>query len=456
MNTAARLVIALFLVVLVVTPALCQTNNGPTQEDLLRAIQTLKDASDPNLNAERGFRGQFNNARLILKRNPEQSLDLVIGLLRENDLQVRVNGAITLAEIAQSGHITPKVLEGLNQCMRDSNPAIVYWGLSGLAARGVPEETLQSAIIECLDVKEHPQILRMTAATIAGDKNIKSVLPWLVEYLTIILPSYDFQVEEHLKVPLGQTGATGTSRSFSPARSGEAPRSRMAPGRATRGIDAEESRLRRTTPGRTTPGRTSPSRTTPGRTTPGRTTPGRTTPGRTTPGRTTPGRTTPGRTTPGRTTLGRTTPGRTTPGWGERTEEEEVEWVPQFTIIDPDTDPEYVNSEKLQALAEELEALPAVAELHALGFIIEKLAKKDLRDEPFTEALSFETNPPWRLRPCAEAAIAWMEKNKAQFPMGPAPAKPAEKEAAPAEGIAEPVKPTTSEPVKPAAEAGEE
>ena len=392
MSIAARFLMAFFLAVALAAPALCQADNGPSNDELLTAIQILKNAGDPELSVDRTFKSQFTNARLTLARNPDQSLDLVIGLLRENDIQMRLNAALTLAEMTRAGHVSNEILDGLAQCMRDSNYAIVYWGLMGLSARDVPDDALKPAIIQCVDMK-YPQILRMTAATIARDRNMKPVLPWLVEYLKKILPAYDKQVKKKLTVPVKET--TASPRDSQPAH-GAAP---GPVGKVGGGLIAKKGAFDLRNPH-------SP-------------------------------------------VVGKALAPRPRPDNILSPKESASKQATTYRTINPDK--EYKSSARLEKLAMELEADPAIAELHALGFIIEELAKdKDiLGDEPFGEENSFEVNPPWRLRDCAEAAIAWMEAHKDEFSERPEAAP------TPAASEADEPGPTTEEVITPPEETDE-
>ena len=96
--------------------------------------------------------------------------------------------------------------------------------------------------------------------------------------------------------------------------------------------------------------------------------------------------------------------------------------------IDPERDWQDVTllADNIRAFEE----IPIVRELHTAGLAVESLAKRNTLDLPFTKAGSFEYNPPWKFKPCVEAAVAWLEKNRDQFEALPEPkAAPAPAEA---------------------------
>lgn len=351
---------------------------APSREALDNAIQTLKDAANPDVSVKGDFKFKYTRAQNLLIRNPGSSLNLLAKLLDENETQTRLNGAITLARIAAAGHQDPKLVSALERCMGDSNRGIVYWGLMGLAADAASPKDRLAAIARCLDLA-HPQILRMTAAAIAGKKDVKEALPWLVEHLKTILPLYEEQVDNLLTIKEFVTEEAATAGGTRPttAPPSAAMRSYPRPSRPTGAGYMGGPAARPPTPMR-------PSRPT-------------------------------GR---GRVSGA---PGRAEIGGSGRTVERIVR------RINPDE--EWDTSEILAEKIREFEALPAVMELHQLGLVVEKLARKDLRDRPFTQEASFERNPPWKLKPCVEAAVAWMNKNRDKFPEGPKP----KREPAPAE-----------------------
>ena len=101
-------------------------------------------------------------------------------------------------------------------------------------------------------------------------------------------------------------------------------------------------------------------------------------------------------------------------------------------------DPDRLSFQEVEMLILDLQELPSVYELDEIGYIVESLAKANPRDTPFGEEASFERTPPWALDRCVEAAVAWLDKNRAEFRNAPAPvtdaaAEETEETAAPAE-----------------------
>ena len=178
-------------------PATAWSQEAPSLDRLQEAIQTLKDTTDREKSSERGFTARLTLARRLLVDNRAQSLGLVVGLLDENDTQMRLNGAITLAGFARAGDTSPELIEALKRCLRDTNPAITYWGLQGLAAQNMPEKEKLDAIVRCMSDKRSKDI--HTAAVYAAKRgNVKQAIPWIVEYQKRRLPSYKLQVEAAL------------------------------------------------------------------------------------------------------------------------------------------------------------------------------------------------------------------------------------------------------------------
>jgi len=93
-------------------------------------------------------------------------------------------------------------------------------------------------------------------------------------------------------------------------------------------------------------------------------------------------------------------------------------------------DPDKLSFQEVEMLILDLQELPSVYELHEIGYIVETLAKTNPRERPFGDEASFERTPPWALDRCVEAAVAWLDKNRAEFPNAPAPATDAAREAA--------------------------
>jgi len=74
----------------------------------------------------------------------------------------------------------------------------------------------------------------------------------------------------------------------------------------------------------------------------------------------------------------------------------------------------------LENLCAQIEALPSVMELHRAGLTLEDMlpetAFKDLPADKQRLKFEFSVTPPWALDKCVEAAVVWMDKNKAAYP----------------------------------------
>ena len=110
--------------------------------------------------------------------------------------------------------------------------------------------------------------------------------------------------------------------------------------------------------------------------------------------------------------------------------EEDVE----AQVIQRRIDPEKLSIQEVEEFFFQLQEMPAVIELHQTGLILEELARKSPLDMPFGEGASFQTTPLWDLARCVEAAVVWLDKNRAEFPHMPAPAQPEVEETAAPEG----------------------
>jgi len=353
---------------LVFAPLAFAQSNGVTDAEIDAAIQTLKETADPDVSVQSGFGFKLKQAKITLARYPEQSLDKLAALLDENVVQIRLNAAISLAGIAASGHEDPKLIENLRRCLGDSSIAIVYWGLTAMTDRNMPDEARREAVARCLD-KRKPQIVRLTAITLAQEQEIKTALPWLVEYMKELLPDYDAKVKDRLAIkevvtegaaergPRVLPGAGGVRRGLVPGGPPGMPGMPGMPG------------IRPPEPGMD--------------------------------------------------------PARAVEAAPTRKE-----------VIVGYIDPEkaWKDGAILADHIRDFETIPVVRELHTTGLAVESLAKRDMRDMPFTKELSFEYNPPWKFKPCVEAAVAWLDENRDQFDAWPeSEAPPAAEAEAPAD-----------------------
>ena len=344
------------LLATMILPCMSQAQDAATDAEIEAAIQTVKKIADPEASVAGGFKFQFTQARNILVRNPQKSLGKVSALLAENVVQLRLNGAIILAQIAENGHKGAELVKALQQCMGDQNEAVVYWGLQGLTTPGFPEEARREAIATCLE-ETRTQLVRMTAVSLAHQRGVKSSLPWLLQHIQSLLPKYNAARDDQLAIRQTRTEqveAAGEGRDA--AGVPVPPRGRPQPPRG--GLRPAEPGMEGAAPG---------------------------------------------------STRGRTGT---------------VDRVVVVGHIDPDK--QWLDPNVLEQKIREFGEVPVIWEFHTTGLAIEDLARKDRGDYPFTKALSFEYNPPWKLKPCAEAAVAWMSKHKAEFSAWPKPkAKPA-------------------------------
>ena len=400
MYRARWLCMGIFLAWLLV-PLTAWSQAGPSEKDLADAIQKLKDVADAKLSVHTSFRFQLQQAQRMLADNYPQSFPLVVALLDEGDAQIRLNATVVLAGSAQRVKPpTPELIEGLKRCVQDSNSSVAYWGVQGLTVDTMPTADKLDAIGAGLDMNR-PRQLRLATARVVEDNRIREAIPNIVEHLQRILPPYTAQVEAMLtyEETVGESGeATRTGRSAT----------------------------RFSTRSSTYSGRDIPS--------------GRRDVPRAPvmPGRT--GRT--GRAPvpmPGRRTV---SPTRSTLRRGEEDLEAQV--------IQRRIDPEKLSIQEVEELMFQLREMPAVIELHQIGLILEQLARKSPLDMPFGEGASFETTPLWDLARCVEAAVVWLDKNRAEFPQGPAPAQPEVQETPAPEGGEAP------KPEEPAAPESEE
>ena len=168
-------------------------------EELGEAIQVLKDTADREKSAENAFRYRLARARKQLVDNRQIALKLVVALLDENETQIRLNAAISLAEFADGGENSQELIEALKRCLRETNAGITYWGLQGLTSPSMPAEEKLAAIVQCMSEKS-PQDLRIAAAYAAQNGEVKQAVPWLIGYMKLLLPDYRSQVQAALVV----------------------------------------------------------------------------------------------------------------------------------------------------------------------------------------------------------------------------------------------------------------
>jgi len=89
-------------------------------------------------------------------------------------------------------------------------------------------------------------------------------------------------------------------------------------------------------------------------------------------------------------------------------------------VIDPDK----LDIFQIEQLILEIQALPAVEELHQVGLLLEALVAKSTHDSQY----GFRKTPPWHLDQCAEKAIAAFEEILPKAPEKPTPTETEEAE----------------------------
>jgi len=405
-----RLTCVVILTVLVIAPT-AWSQRVATQKELDEAVLKIKATMDSKQSGVKTFKSQLMQARTLLANNPDQSLPMVAALLDDNDEQIRLNAAIVLAQTAQrAGTANQALLDALDRCLRDTSSAVAYWALQGFVWDSVPVEKRMEAIKASLDIKR-PRLVRLAAARLAGDKNIRPSIPALVAHLQRILPSYTSEVETMLtyEVQVDERGNLLNPDMETPGYVGK--------GGATDGTTRRGYIVSPLSGGGAGGGRDDYA-------------------GYEDRGRYAPRGSTP---TPSRrgATTSRRTPASPRGGRGDDTYGMEEDALVEKRQLNP----ERLSFQEVEMLILDLQELPSVYELHEIGYIVEGLAKANPRDMPFGEEASFERTPPWALDRCVEAAVAWLDKNGAEFRNAPAPetdaaaeetketAAPAEKEA---------------------------
>ena len=418
-----RLTCVVILAALVIAP-MAWSQRVPTQEDLDEAILKIRASMDSKQSGVRLFKSRLVQARRLLAGNPDQSLPMVTVLLNDSNAQIRLNAALVLAETAQRADtVNQALLDALERCLEDTNSAVAYWGLQGFVADSVPDEKRVEAIEASLDIKR-PRLVRLTAARLAGDKKILSALPTLVAHLQRILPSYTFQVETLLtyEVEVDEFGYPLNPDMANPGYVGK--------GTAMRGMTRSRQIVSPLKGGAGSTGARRGSGSTGG----GRPGGGRPPPdygGGSRPGG---GRPPPryggGSRPPSPTGRGPQT-SRRTPATTRRSRSSDAYGERDYIRVEKrQLDPDKLGFQDIERLILDLQELPSVYELHEIGYIVEGLAKATSGEMPFGEDASFERMPPWALDRCVEAAVVWVDKNRAEFPNAPAPVSDAAKEEA--------------------------
>jgi hypothetical protein len=68
--------------------------------------------------------------------------------------------------------------------------------------------------------------------------------------------------------------------------------------------------------------------------------------------------------------------------------------------------------DQLQALAQGVEALPTVAEVHQMGLVLEDIVSSVSPDAPLFD---FKTTPPWDLDKCVDKAVIYMNSHRSEY-----------------------------------------
>ncbi len=361
------------LILLIASSALAQ--EGEEQDPLRVAIGVLKKTADPEASQARSFTYELEKARKTLVEQTADALPLVTELLDDENIQIRVNAAIVLVLMANAGSADSRLAEALQRCVSDSSPAVTHWGLRGMLADTMPAAGRLVAIEACLKT-DKPRPLRL--ATVAGisQKKLKEAVPLLIEHLKRILPAYKEQRDETLTYRTLRAspgfGARGAGGYGDPGYGIGGPMGgpRDVPMGGPRGG------LRGEPMGLYGEGRGA------------------------------------------YRGLGGY-PGGQEGALGRR-------------VIERRIDPEKLAPDQRMRLVYELEALPAVMELHHVGLVVEDLARINLRESLF----GFDETPPWYLDQCVERAVAWLagDPEKPPSTTGEEPAEtPASEEEQPEE-----------------------
>jgi len=351
----------------VISLATAAAQEAPDAGELEKAVQTLKETK--NLDAvDMRFASRLSQARRLLVQHQLLSLRLIAPLLDENEVVIRLNAAIVLAECAEAGETSDTLIGLLKRCLRDTEPAIAYWGMVGLIAPGMSEESKFEAVKAVVEMKQ-PRILRMATAELVAEKKIVAAFPVLLDHISKMLPYYKEQRTAKLTRVVGESGGRGRGRDDPEGREGRGFEDRGRREFGPEGVPRGDDRFRE--PGRREPGRRGPR-------------------------------------------------GRDLPP--DARERKKPKRKVKKVIIDPEK--QYYRDKEALAdyITEEfLPDVPSAQELLTVGLALETLVRKNLYESPF----GFATTPPWKLDECVHTAVAWYDKNKDQFKIK-APAAPEE------------------------------
>jgi len=363
-------------------PALGQAT--AEQDPIAEAVQTLKDSANPKVGADSRFKMRLQNAQNTLANNPAKGVPAAVKLLNEENIpQIRLNAAIVLADCAVGGKsASQELLNGLQQCVADSNDAVKYYGMIGLLASNAPIEAKKAAVKTCLDPKR-PRVLRMLTAEATAYQGFKEAAPLLVAYLQNILDDYEKRIDGLLTITRERKGLPGMRDRGLPGETRRPGGDIRRPPRMPRGATAlpRDDLMGRMGPG--APGGVRPSIGARLPTDVRRPGDVRRLPSGARPGTT-------GR--PGvRGTRERMPGGLPT--------EEETQYITEK--IDPS---KWTYQEVLQWVPV-VQELPEYEELHLAGIYLETLVS----DNPTESKFGFKNTPPWALKTCVEKAVQWLK-----------------------------------------------
>ena len=339
-------------------------------------------------------------ARQYLVDQRQVARPMVVELLGNADTLVRMNAAIILSDMATAGDTSTATLEALKTAAKDKDLAVAYWGFQGLMNDGVSAADQRTVIREMMKM-ERPRASRLAALATIGEKKLKPAAPIIVSHLQKILKEYMAQVET--QVTTAETLRRAAPTTLPPTGVEQMPSTgveQMPP----RGVGPEElqrwvaERKRRATGVREMPPTgegqmpASPRGRRPG--------------------------------------SAFTPPGGVTSAPAVSVEQVRRADLPNMSL------------DQLQALAQGVEAMPTVAEVHQMGLVLEDIVSSV---SPGAPLFDFKTTPPWDLDKCVDKAVIYMNGHRSEYGAeteAPTPAAPPTTGTAPATTAATPASTT--------------
>ncbi len=387
-------------------PATTTTETPP--DPLSQAVAAVESSASVRMS-------DLQDARNYLVDQRQIARPLMAKLLGNPDTVIRMNAAIVLADMATAGDTSAATLQALQTAANDKELAVAYWGFQGLLSDGVPAAD-QSAVINEMMKTERPRALRLAALTTLGDKKPLPAAPIIVSHLQEILTEYKAQVatlvtsaavaQRVAPTPVAPPPSSApnplTSRPSPASHPGAVPQpgaGAPGPGRGPGpGAGGQPVRRRVMREGATDDNSNTPAG-----------------------------------------------PAPTTPLAPASTTSRQYAAITQ-QVRRADLDANNLTLDQLASLAHAVEALPAVAEVHQMGMVLEDIVASTSPDAP---QFDFKTTPPWDLDKCVDKAVIYMNSHRAQFGAAPVPppAAPPTTMAAPA------TTPAVAPAVPPAAEA---